>query len=344
PTSQRHLTAVMATVAHEPKAPDVPVEESLLDQWDEEMDEVLLTREDLEFMDHFQSMAPSAGQKVGPVSKGLAGSAHALNVPGPSKNHRGRKPPILIDNLELVNFPADIPAWAESAQLLFMKEVIFPAPPSQLTVVKLTIDPHTLAQYNGLTAMAAVDKGKQRAVPAIENDSDYGQLQSEEEEEAKAGELAAQHFQRVQRNKKLAKKKANRAKAVVAIAHRAQNVFSGCIPDGLEVKVWGLLDVKRLNSCFRGALSPCYYYLYLMNTVFVGADANCVAVFEFSSGQLAKVLGMKVYQFARQGFPGTPYELERLYKYYSNLHVPRHVLHETRVKWKRGKCRDLGGS
>ncbi|KAG6875076.1 hypothetical protein C0992_005305 [Termitomyces sp. T32_za158] len=32
---------------------------------------------------------------------------------------------------------------------------------------------------------------------------------------------------------------------------------------------------------------------------------------------------MKVYQFACRGFPGTPYKLERLYKYYANPHVPR---------------------
>ncbi|KAG6876765.1 hypothetical protein C0992_011868 [Termitomyces sp. T32_za158] len=107
--------ALVATVAHEPKVPDAPMEESLLDQWNEEMDEVPLTREDLKFMDHFESMAPSAGQKVGPASRGLAGSSHAPNVPGTSKNHRGRKLPILIDNLELVNFPVDIPVQAEPA-------------------------------------------------------------------------------------------------------------------------------------------------------------------------------------------------------------------------------------
>ncbi|KAG6875225.1 hypothetical protein C0992_004689, partial [Termitomyces sp. T32_za158] len=202
-------------------------------------------------------------------------------------------------NLELVDFPADIPARAEPAQLLFLKEVIFPAPPSQLTVVKLTTDPCTPAQYNGLTATVAAGKGKQRAVPAIEDDSDYGQSQSEEDEEAEEGELAAQRFQRMQRNKKLAKKKANRAKAAAALVHRAQNDFLGCIPDGLEVK----------SS--------------LTNTIFVGADANHAAAFEFSSGQSAKVPGTKVYQFARRGFPGTPYELERLYKYYANPHVTR---------------------
>ncbi|KAG6882046.1 hypothetical protein C0992_012899, partial [Termitomyces sp. T32_za158] len=127
----------------------------------------------------------------------------------------------------------------------------------------------------------------------------------------------------MQRNKKLAKKKANRAKAAAAIAHRAQNNFSGRIPDGLGVKVWGPLNVERLNSCFRGALGPCCYYSSLTNTVFVGADMNRAAAFKFSSGQSAKVPGTKVYQFACRGFPGTPYKLERLYKYYANPHVPR---------------------
>ncbi|KAG6871370.1 hypothetical protein C0992_011136, partial [Termitomyces sp. T32_za158] len=187
--------AVVATIAHEPKALEVPVEEMSLDQRDEEMGGVPLTREDRKFMDHFESMASSAGQKVGPASRGLAGSSHALNVLGPSKNHRGCKPPILIDNLELVDFPADIPTWAEPAQLLFLKEVIFPALPSQLAVVKLTTDPCTPAQYDGLTATAAAGKGKQQAVPTIKDDSDYGQLQSEEEEEAEEGESAAQRFQ-----------------------------------------------------------------------------------------------------------------------------------------------------
>ncbi|KAG6897229.1 hypothetical protein C0992_003333 [Termitomyces sp. T32_za158] len=201
-------------------------------------------------------MAPSAGKKVGSVRRGLAELAHALNVPEPLKNHRGCKPPILIDNLELINFPANILAWAEFAQLLFMTALL-----TQLTVVKLTIDLRTPAQYDGLTAIAAADKGKQRAVPAIEDDSNYGQSQSKEEE-AKEGKLAAQRFQHVQRNKKLTKKKVNRAKAAAAIVHKAPNNFSGCIPDGLGVK------------------------------------------------------------FTCRGFPGTPYKLEQLYKYYSNLHVP----------------------
>ncbi|KAG6895127.1 hypothetical protein C0992_003047 [Termitomyces sp. T32_za158] len=254
--------AVMATVAHEPKVPDAPVEERSLDQRDEEMGKVPLTREDHEFMDHFESMASSAGQNVGPASRGLAGLSYAPNVLGPSKNHK-------------------------RAQAAHSYRQPGAAPPSQLTVVKLTTDPCMPVQYNGLTATAAAGKGKQWAMPTIEDDSDYEQLQSEEEEEAKEGESAAQRFQHVQRNKKLAKKKANKAKAAVAIAHRAHNDFSGRIPDGLGVKVG---DHSTLSSSTLASV---------------------------------EVPGTKVYQFARRGFPGTPYELERLYKYYVNPYVPR---------------------
>ncbi|KAG6875509.1 hypothetical protein C0992_003553, partial [Termitomyces sp. T32_za158] len=144
------------------------------------------------------------------------------------------------------------------------------------------------------------------------------QSYSKKEEGAKEGEMTAQHFQCVQCNKKLAKKE-NRAKNAVALAHRAQNNFSGHIPDGLGVKVWGPLNVERLNSCFRGALALCCYYSYFTNT---RADANHAIAFKFSSGKSAKVPGTKVYQFACQGFPGTPYKLKQLYKYYANPHVP----------------------
>ncbi|KAG6858475.1 hypothetical protein C0995_016296, partial [Termitomyces sp. Mi166 len=59
---------------------------------------------------------------------------------------------------------------------------------------------------------------------------------------------SAQRFQRMQYNKKLATKKVNKAKAEAALQHRAINDFSRRIPDGLGVKVWGPLDVERLNS------------------------------------------------------------------------------------------------
>ncbi|KAG6893647.1 hypothetical protein C0992_009214 [Termitomyces sp. T32_za158] len=170
---------------------------------------------------------------------------------------------------------------------------------------------------------SAAAKGKGKVVPTLSDPSDDGQSSSAAEEEEEEGETPAQRFQRVQRNKKLAKKKANKAQAAAALAHRAQNDFSGRIPDGLGVKIWGPLDVERLNSCFRGAFGPSFYYSYRTNTVFVGADANRAAAFEFGSGRAADTPRTMVYKFARRGFPCTPYELERLYKYCANPHVPR---------------------
>ncbi|KAG6893385.1 hypothetical protein C0992_010220 [Termitomyces sp. T32_za158] len=108
-----------------------------------------------------------------------------------------------------------------------MKEVVFPALLAQLTMAKLTTDSCTPAQYDGLGATAAVDKGKQQAVPTIDDDSDYRESHSDKEEEAKEGKTRGQRFQRVQHNKKLAKKKQNRAKNAAALAHRVQNNFSG---------------------------------------------------------------------------------------------------------------------
>ncbi|KAG6869764.1 hypothetical protein C0995_000586 [Termitomyces sp. Mi166 len=125
------------------------------------------------------------------------------------------------------------------------------------------------------------------------------------EQESEEGESVAQHFQHVQYNKKLAAKKARKAKAEAALQHRAINDFSGCIPNGLEVKVWGLLDVERLNSCFRGALSDLHN-----NAIFVRADANWAAAFKYSAHQQAKMPASLVYKFAPRSFPCTPYELE----------------------------------
>ncbi|KAG6894975.1 hypothetical protein C0992_003707 [Termitomyces sp. T32_za158] len=136
PTIALVLSATSGVVAAEPlQVPAAPMMELSLDQQDEEMNEVPLFRKELKFMDYFESMALSAGKKVGPQTF-----------------QHGQK----------------------AAQLLFMKEVVFPAPPTKLTVVKLTTDSCTPAQYNGLMATVAAGKGKQRAVPAIEDDSDYG--------------------------------------------------------------------------------------------------------------------------------------------------------------------------
>ncbi|KAG6884116.1 hypothetical protein C0995_010948 [Termitomyces sp. Mi166 len=207
-----------------------------------------------------------------------------------------------------------------------MHAVSILAPPPQFPVVVLTTDPRTPEQYDGLVATqqktAATSKSKGKAVAIIEDESDYGQFSSEDEQELEEGKSAAQRFQRVQRNKKLTMKKANIAKAEAAQQHRAINDFSGCIPDGLGVKVWGPLDVEQLNLCFRGALGDCMYYSPYSNTVHVRADANQAVAFEFNSHQQAKVPATIAYKYAPRGLPRTPYELERLYKYYANEHVP----------------------
>ncbi|KAG6881366.1 hypothetical protein C0995_002108, partial [Termitomyces sp. Mi166 len=168
---------------------------------------------------------------------------------------------------------------------------------------------------------AAASKGKEKIVPTLSDKSNYGESLSEHEQESEEGESAAQHFQRVQYNKKLAAKK---AKAEAALQHRAINDFSGHIPDRLGVKVWGPLNVERLNSCFTGALSNCVYYSVHSNAIFVGADANRAAAFKYSSQQRAKMPTSVVYKFARRSFPRTPHELEQLYKHYANEHAPHH--------------------
>ncbi|KAG6859586.1 hypothetical protein C0995_006968 [Termitomyces sp. Mi166 len=142
-----------------------------------------------------------------------------------------------------------------------------------------------------------MSKGKEKAVATVDNESDYGQSLSKNEQELEEGESAAQHFQHVQQNKRLASKKANVAKARDAQQHWAINDFSGCIPDRLGVKV---------------------------NTVHVRADANQAAAFEHNLHQRAKVPTTIVYKYALCSLPHTPYELERLYKYYANKHVSHH--------------------
>ncbi|KAG6870706.1 hypothetical protein C0995_011252, partial [Termitomyces sp. Mi166 len=133
-----------------------------------------------------------------------------------------------------------------------MHAVLILAPPPQFAVVVLTTDPRTLEQYDGLVATqqktAATSKGKGKAVAMVNDESDYGQSSSEDEQESEEGESAAQRFQRMQRNKKLALKKANTAKARDAQQHWAINDLSGCIPNRLGVKVWGPNNVEQLNS------------------------------------------------------------------------------------------------
>ncbi|KAG6882181.1 hypothetical protein C0995_015557, partial [Termitomyces sp. Mi166 len=86
------------------------------------------------------------------------------------------------------------------------------APPPQLAVVVVTTDPRTPEQYNGLIVTqqkdAAASKGKEKVVPMLSDESDYGELSSKHEQESQEGESVAQRFQRMQYNKKLAAKKA----------------------------------------------------------------------------------------------------------------------------------------
>ncbi|KAG6870872.1 hypothetical protein C0995_009980 [Termitomyces sp. Mi166 len=201
--------------------------------------------------------------------------------------------------------------------MLFLRALAILAPPPQLAVVVVTTDPRTPEQYDGLIVTqqkaAAASKSKGKIVLMLSNESDYVGVGG--------GESVAQRFQHVQYNKKLAAKKASKGKAEAALQHRAINDFSGCIPNGLGVKVWGPLNVEWLNSCFTGALSNCVYYSVHNNAIFVRADANQAAAFKYSSHQWAKMPASLVYKFALRGFPRTPYELERLYKHYAKEHA-----------------------
>ncbi|KAG6896367.1 hypothetical protein C0995_011506 [Termitomyces sp. Mi166 len=233
-----------------------------------------------------------------------------------------------MSKMDIVNFPSNVPAQAGLGQMLFLCAVAIPAPPPQLAVVVVTTDPRTPEQYDGLIATqqkdVAASKGKGKVVPTLSDKSDYSESSSKHKQESEEEESVAQRFQRMQYNKKLAAKKASKAKAEAALQHRAINDFSGHIPNGLGVKVWGPLDVEWLNSCFTGALSNCVYYSVHNNAIFVGANANQAAAFEYSSHQQAKMPASLVYKFALHSFPRTPYELERLYKHYANKHAPHH--------------------
>ncbi|KAG6870116.1 hypothetical protein C0995_015086, partial [Termitomyces sp. Mi166 len=58
------------------------------------------------------------------------------------------------------------------------------------------------------------------------------------------------------------------------------------------------------------------------NTIFVRADANRAAAFEYSACQRTKMPASSVYKFALCSFLRTPYELEQLYKHYAKKHAP----------------------
>ncbi|KAG6896039.1 hypothetical protein C0995_011791, partial [Termitomyces sp. Mi166 len=142
--------------------------------------------------------------------------------------------------MDIVSFPSNVPTQASLGQMLFLHVMAIPAPPPQFAVVVVTTDSRTPEQYNGLVATqqkaAAASKGKGKIVLMLSDKSNYGESSSEHEQESEEEESVAQRFQHVQYNKKLAAKKANKAKAEAALQHRAINDFSGRIPDRLGVK------------------------------------------------------------------------------------------------------------
>ncbi|KAG6883321.1 hypothetical protein C0993_006825 [Termitomyces sp. T159_Od127] len=198
------------------------------------------------------------------------------------------------------------------------------APPAQYPVVVLAKDPCTPAQYNGLVATqqkgATASKGKGKAMPS-DDESDYEEEELEQEHDLEQGETPHKKLQQVVQNKCIAKKKANIATAHTAQVKKAVNNFLGQIPNGLGVKIWGLLDVEQMNLCFQGALGDCTYYSATLNAVLVGVDTNHTAAFEFTSGKHAALPSSIVYKHALRGLPCTPYELKKFFNYYKNVHI-----------------------
>ncbi|KAG6870652.1 hypothetical protein C0995_011532 [Termitomyces sp. Mi166 len=122
-----------------------------------------------------------------------------------------------MSKMDVVDFPSNVPARVGLGQMLFLHAMAIPAPPPQFTVVVVTTEPRTPEQYDGLIVTqqkaAAVSKGKGKVVPTLSDESDYGESLSMHEQESEEGELVAQRFQCMQYNKKLAPKKARKAKA-----------------------------------------------------------------------------------------------------------------------------------
>ncbi|KAG6884329.1 hypothetical protein C0995_010524 [Termitomyces sp. Mi166 len=191
----------------------------------------------------------ASSSKAGASSQGGARVVPELPVlhvqPTVAESHR-LSPQADTSKMDIVNFSSNVLTQAGPGQMLFLHAVAIPAPPPQLAVVVVTTDPRTPEQYDRLVATqqkaAAASKCKGKIVLTLSNESNYGELLSKHERESEEGESVAQRFQRVQYNKKLATKKANKAKAEAALEHRAINDFSGRIPNGLGVKVWRPLD------------------------------------------------------------------------------------------------------
>lgn len=132
-------------------------------------------------------------------------------------------------------------------------------------------------QYDRLVATQkkqTVPRKSKAKAATFSDKSNYKKSSLEQEEEAEEEEMAADCFQHVVCNKHIAKKKADCVKAEQVLKYQAENDFSGRIPNRLEMKVWGLLNVKCLNLHFRGALSHCLYYVYYTNTILIGPNIN----------------------------------------------------------------------
>ncbi|KAG6865353.1 hypothetical protein C0993_008148, partial [Termitomyces sp. T159_Od127] len=205
----------------------VMVMEGLLDQIELMQKQHISALEQIDHATKCKLLSPK--ETISLPRHGLPAMSQAPDALGPAKTHQGQKPPLVASQLETVDFPANIPEQAEAAQMLFMKSMVFLAPAEQVVVVVLLTDPYTPAQYDGIIATTAAKKGKYCETPPVNNNSNYRELQSEEDEDEEEGKTPAQHFQYVQQNKKIAKKKVNKAKAAAALAHQVQNNFSGHI-------------------------------------------------------------------------------------------------------------------
>ncbi|KAG6886094.1 hypothetical protein C0992_004676 [Termitomyces sp. T32_za158] len=94
-------------------APEVPLAELSLEQRDEEMINAPVDRDEMALMDAIEAGARTRvtiSQAAGPSTQRLTMSFHAPAMQGLSRLPRGRKPPLKIADMELVDFPAGVPA------------------------------------------------------------------------------------------------------------------------------------------------------------------------------------------------------------------------------------------
>ncbi|KAG6893539.1 hypothetical protein C0992_009626, partial [Termitomyces sp. T32_za158] len=100
-------------------APEVPLAELSLEQQDEEMINAPVDRDEMALMGAIEAGACTCApvsQVAGPSTQGLTTSFHAPAMQGPSRPPRGCKPPLKVEDMELVEFPAGVPARAEAAR------------------------------------------------------------------------------------------------------------------------------------------------------------------------------------------------------------------------------------